>query len=82
MNDWWQPTGPLYDLTAQGLNTMLRIEVCAQGTLRCHGRTDKLCIGRDTVGDTEGPVTPVQNQTPYTLVLILRLVYLRLTQFL
>ena len=47
MNDWWQPTGPLYGLTAQGLNTMLRIEVCEQSTLRCHTRTDKLCVGGD-----------------------------------
>ena len=37
--------GPLYGLTAQGLNTMLRIEVDEQATLRCHGRTDKLCVG-------------------------------------
>ena len=81
MNGWRQPTGPLYGLTAQGLNTMLKIEVCEQGMLRCQGRTDKLCVGRDTVGDTTGPVTPVQNQTLYTLVLILRLFYLLLTQF-
>ena len=50
--------------------------------LRCHGRTDKLCVGRDTVGDTRGPVTPVQNQTLYTLVLILRVFYLLIIQFL
>ena len=82
MAGWWQPTGPLYALTGQGLNTMLRIEVCEQGTLRCHGRTDKLCVGRDTVGDTRGLVTPVQNQTLDTLLLILRLLYLLLTHFL
>ena len=39
------PTGHLYGLTAQGLNTMLRIEVREQGTLRCHGRKDKPCVG-------------------------------------
>ena len=77
MNGWWQPTGPLYGLTTQGLNTMLRIEVCEQGMLQCHGRTDKLCVRRDTVGDIRGLVTPVQNQTLYTLVLILRLICLR-----
>ena len=65
-----------------GLDTMLRIEDCEQGTLRCNGRTDKMCVGRDTVGDTGGPVTPVQNRTFYTLVLILRLFYLLLTQLL
>ena len=61
---------------------MLRIEDWEQGTLRCHGRTDKLCVGRDTVGDARGPVTPVQNQTLYALVLILRLFYVLLAQFL
>ena len=45
MNISWQPTGPLYGLTAQGLNTILRIDVCEQGTLRCHGKTDMLCVG-------------------------------------
>ena len=45
MNGWWQPTGSLYGLTAQGLNTILRIEVREQGTPRCHGRTDKLFVG-------------------------------------
>ena len=61
---------------------MLRIEDCEQGTLRCNGRKDKLCIGRYTVGDARGPDTPVQNQTLYTLVLILLLFYLLLAQFL
>ena len=61
MNGWWQPTESSYGLTAQGLNTMLRVEVCEQGTLRYHGKTDKLCVGRDTVGDTREHVTPVQN---------------------
>ena len=39
-----------------GLETMMIIEDCAQGTLRCNGRTDKLCGGRDTVGDTRRPI--------------------------
>ena len=63
------------------LGNLLRIEACKQGTLRCYGKTDNLCIGRDTVGGAIEPVTPVQNQTLYTLVLILRLFYLLLTQF-
>ena len=81
MNDWWQPTERSYGLTAQGLNTMLRIEDREQGTLRCNGRTDKLCVGIYTVGDKIGPVTLVQNQTLYTLALILRLIRLLLAQF-
>ena len=60
---------------------MLRIENCEQDMLRCDGTTDKLCIGRDTVGDTRGSIAPVQSQTLYTLVLILRLTCLLLAQF-
>ena len=61
---------------------MLGIEVREQGTLQCHRRIDKLCVGREAVGDTRGQVTPVPNQTLYTLVLILRLFYLPLAEFL
>ena len=61
---------------------MLKIENCDQGTLRCNGRTDKLCLGRDTVGDTRGPIAPGRSQTLYTLVLILRQIFLLLAQFL
>ena len=35
---------------------LLGIMSCEQGTLNCNGRTDKLCVGRDTVGDTRGPI--------------------------
>ena len=45
MNASRQPTGPLYGLTSHALNTILRTELCELGTLRCCGRTDKLCIG-------------------------------------
>ena len=58
------------------------IENCEQGTLQCNGRTDKLCAGRYTVGDTRGSIAPVQSQTPYTLVLILWLICLLLAQIL
>ena len=61
---------------------LLRVENCDLGTLRCNGRTDKLCVGRDTVGETRGSIAPVQIQTLYTLALILRLICLILAQFL
>ena len=46
---------------------MLRIENCEQGTLRCNGRIDKLCVGRDSVGDARGPITPVRVNIPTRL---------------
>ena len=55
---------------------MLRTENYTQGTLRCHGRTDKLCVGEILWGIFGGPVTPTQNQTLYKLALDLRLLYL------
>ena len=61
---------------------LLRIENCEQGTLRCNGKTDKLCVGRDTVGYTRGSIAPVQSQTINTLVLILRLICLLLAHLL
>ena len=59
-----------------GLDTMLRNEDCEQGSLRCNGRTYKLCVRRDTVGGTREPTAPVQSKTIYALVLILRLICL------
>ena len=61
---------------------MMGIENCEQGTLRCNGKTDELCVGSDAVGDTRGSIIPVQSQTFYTLVLILRLIFLPLASFL
>ena len=61
---------------------VLRIENYEQGTLRCNGRTDKLCVGRDTADDRRGLIAPVQSQTLYTFVPILRLNCLLLAQFL
>ena len=78
LNEWLG--SPVW--SAQGLKTMLRIEDCEQGTLQCNGRTDKLCVGRYTVSDTRGPIAPVQSQTLYAFVLILRLICLLLAQFL
>ena len=69
---------PVIDL----IDRSLRIENCEQGRLRSNGRTDKLYVGRHTVGGTRGPITPVQSQNLYTLVLILRLICLLLAQFL
>ena len=58
------------------LKDILRTEDCKQSTLRCLGRTDKLCVG-EIVGCWyyNATVTPFQNQTLYTLVLILWLLY-------
>ena len=59
------------DFSLKNPRFMLRIEDCGQGTLRCNSRTEKLCVGRDTVGDTRGMISPVQSQTLYTLALTL-----------
>ena len=37
---------------------MLGIVSYEQGRLRCGGRTDKLCVGRDIVGDTTNADCP------------------------
>ena len=55
---------------------MLRTEDYKQGTLRYHGRTDKLCVAEILWGIFGGPLTPTQNQTLYKLALDLRLLYL------
>ena len=51
---------------------------CEQGTLNCNGRTDKLCVERDTVGDNRGPIGAVQTQTIYMLAITVRLTCLLL----
>ena len=64
-----------------GLYSMLRTS-CKQNTLSCNGRTDKLCVERDTMDDTRGPIGAGYSQTFYMLALTVRLTCLLLARLL
>ena len=45
LNEWLTSAYCAFARSDISLDTMLRTELCEQGTLRCCARTDKLCVG-------------------------------------